>query len=109
MTNYKAPPRGKQPKLKEPVNRKAVRFMRTIRERELLIHRGKKAFHGLNTMSKTKRAKCFALSAEGMIAQVLFVLEPQTFNLKQLRHTQGLTAISKIRCDLMPQGSLKLP
>ena len=57
--------------------------MRALRERELLIHRGKKASHGLNTMSK--RTKCFALSAEGMIAQVLFVLEARNLSLKKKR------------------------
>ena len=77
LANYEAPlckrVNSKRPKRKVPANRKVVRFMRALRER--LIHRGKKVSHGLNTMSKTKRAKCFALSAEGMIAQDLFVLE----------------------------------
>ena len=39
-----------------------------------------------------------------MFCFVLFVLEARTLNLKQLWHTQGLTVINKIRCDLMRQG-----
>ncbi|RMX57607.1 hypothetical protein pdam_00015746 [Pocillopora damicornis] len=62
------------------INKKSVYFIST----EENLNPEQESFPWLEPHVVLKRAKCFALSAEGMIAQVLFVLEARTLNLKQV-------------------------